>query len=680
MKVEFMKLKFSFKMKVQLILLTVSVTALVLLSLTAYQSSVAFRMGKEAQLSTSVDGLMDKIDRNLFERYGDVQAFAVSEAARSGDAERITAFMNDMMVTYAPIYDLMIVTDATGKVIAASTKGKSGQSLHSESLVGADFSTKPWFKEAISSRMKAGTSYVEDFHVDEDVARIAGTSGGVMNFSAPVRDKASGRILGVWSNRVSWSDVVEAIAKEEAEKMKSAQILASFPYLIDSKGTYLFQPEDQSTETKKVYPVRLLKLAANQNVPIRETEVTSSSFNGMVLEAVSRSKGYSSYPSRGWTAILQIPAYDQQSANNGQLVVLAFALVLIANIFAFIVIRKMSTSFERVVIEMTKESKEVRSAANRISTASQQLSESTTEQAAAIEETAASMEEITSMVGQTTQNAGHCKDLSEEGQLEALKGKQVIAKMSFAMDEIKASNSKLDRLVGVINDISNKTKIINDIVSETRLLSFNASIEAARAGVHGKGFAVVAEEVGKLASISGRAANEIRELLDSSGHEVTQVVKDTQERVAMGQSISQECEVAFSNMGQSLEKMNDLIATIAVAAKEQETGIKQTNRAISEMDKVTQSNSSGAELMAAEAESLHLGAESLNQSIDRISLIVLGEVEKAPSPTKKAVPSAQIFAIRDSDVSSESGGEATGGNPARSEVTRGDSRWKTKVS
>jgi len=41
---------------------------------------------------------------------------------------------------------------------------------------------------------------------------------------------------------------------------------------------------------------------------------------------------------------------------------------------------------------------------------------------------------------------------------------------------------------------------MNDIVFQTKLLSFNASVEAARAGIHGKGFAVVADEVGNLAT------------------------------------------------------------------------------------------------------------------------------------------------------------------------------------
>src|SRR3989344_5391088 len=124
-----MKARMSFSIKLMLILLIVSLTSMVLLGVTAYQSAVAFQTGKESQLKTAAEGWIDKIDRNLFERYGDVQAYALSEAARSGDAARITDFMNDMMTTYAPIYDLMIVTDTAGKVIAVSTKSKNGEDV-----------------------------------------------------------------------------------------------------------------------------------------------------------------------------------------------------------------------------------------------------------------------------------------------------------------------------------------------------------------------------------------------------------------------------------------------------------------------------------------------------------------------------------------------------------------------
>ncbi len=665
-----MKWRSSFKTKNLVLRIGVSLIAMSLLGVESYQSAVAFRSGKEAILKAASNSLMDKIDRNLFERYGDVQAFALSESARSGDATRIREFMNDMMTTYAPIYDLMIMTDATGKVVAVSTKDKNGKNILSQSLIGTDYSKKIWFKQAINDKIPSGSSFVEDLHIDEDTAVIVGNEGRVMNFTAPIRDKQTGTILGVWTNRMSWPDVVETIAKEEAEKIRNEQVETSIAYLIDNKGTYLLHPESKEYELKKNYEPAAGKSSLAENA-IREVEVTTPQFNGLVLESKAKSRGYSAYQGRGWSAIVQVPYYDAQTRMNNQVTALAFFLIIMANILAFFVLHRLTGQIEDVVERMADESSQVKLAANQVSIVSQQLSESTTEQAAAIEETAASMEEITGMLTHTTQNAGQCRVLSEEGQAEAQKGKQVISKMSAAMEDIATANNKLDRLVKVIDDIGNKTKIINDIVSETRLLSFNASIEAARAGVHGKGFAVVAEEVGKLASISGKAADEIHVLLNSSVKEVTEVVKETQERVHLGKSISQECEMTFGNMGEALERVNELIKTIAVASKDQELGIKQVTRAIGEMDKVTQSNSHNAELLSDQSNSLHNRAESLNGSIDIIQEIVSGVAQEAPSPSAESSKSFHPMPKRNQNVRSsslEKSMESTG--------TRSDSRWK----
>lgn len=663
-----MKTQLSFRTKLQLILLIVTLTSTFFLAMMAYQSHRALVGGKEAQLQRVVEGLIDKIDRNLFERYGDVQAYALSEPARSLDPEKLTEFINDMMVTYAPIYDLMMVTDTTGKVIAVSTKNKNGEEIKSEFLLGADFSSKVWFKKAISDTVKPGTSLVQDLYVDEDVAKITGGSGYVMNFTAPIRDKKTGKILGVWTNRMSWADVVQAISKEETDKIKGANITAAFPYIQNAQGVYLLHPQGDEVELQKNQSSNFAKKFQTGDT-IQELNLETPYFSGRVLHATAKSKGYSSYPGNGWVTSLEIPATDAQMARNTQLILFAFSLIILANVIAFIIIRRMGQNFVSVVKRMATESSQVKAAANQISHSSNQLSSSTTEQAAAIQETAASMEEITAMLAQTTSNAGHCKQLSEEGQTEVQTGKDVVNKMSLAMEEISASNSKLDRLVGLIEDIKEKTKIINDIVTETRLLSFNASIEAARAGVHGKGFAVVAEEVGKLAAISGKAANEIHQLLDSSRQEVSRVVKDTQDRVSLGKNISQDCAVAFNTLEKSFEKVSDLIRTIANASKEQEVGINQTNRAMSEMDKVTHSNSRGAEVLAHEADRLYTGAESLNQSIGQIRLIVLGNDSTGLAPEDSPAKESK-------NTSRPIPNEENGKDKGEEKLVRSDSRWK----
>src|SRR3954468_23516662 len=113
---------------------------------------------------------------------------------------------------------------------------------------------------------------------------------------------------------------------------------------------------------------------------------------------------------------------------------------------------------------------------------------------------------------------------------------KTVQRLQSAMAAIKESNDLLNDLKTSFQAIQNKTRVINDIVFKTKLLSFNASIEAARAGQYGKGFSVVAEEVGRLAQTSGKAAKEIEALLSESRKKSTAAIEVVGTHVLEGMS------------------------------------------------------------------------------------------------------------------------------------------------
>lgn len=287
-------------------------------------------------------------------------------------------------------------------------------------------------------------------------------------------------------------------------------------------------------------------------------------------------------------------------------------------------IRKLNNILNMIILELNAQANSILQRANSSQKSSKELSDMTMKQAAAIQQTAASMEEMSSMLTQTSKHSSNNLVISEEGQSSAKKGRESISQMLAAMDSIQASNSKLEEISNLIVKIANKTKVINEIVSETRLLSFNASIEAARAGAHGKGFAVVAEEVGKLATMSGAAANEIRELLESSTTEVAQVVSDIRERITTGKNISKVCETAFDNMTEILFKINEGTKIIVSSTSEQETGMKQTTIAMRQIDEVTQRNSAIGVAQATDSQYLALGIKNINEIIANLRALTIG--------------------------------------------------------
>lgn len=321
--------------------------------------------------------------------------------------------------------------------------------------------------------------------------------------------------------------------------------------------------------------------------------------------------------------------------------------------------------------------------ASQIGIASSSLAESTTEQSSAIEETVSSMEEMGSMIAQTNQNAELTTREADTSVHDAQSGRQVVATMVHAMKEISGANDRLKAIVTVIEDIKSKTKIINDIAFETRLLAFNASIEAARAGAHGRGFAVVAEEVGKLANVSGKAADEVRALLDESVAQVSNIVTETSRKVEDGHSTSQLCEQAFGKMESSVNKITQGIQRISAATKEQDVGVRQTNKAMVEMEKVTQSNSRNAEKLSSQSGDLRRAANDLQLRAREMQILVIGKSHDGPgagqSPlfAKDARAGAESKASVDLDAKAAVKGlteTAVEGNDV-AQIDRDDSRW-----
>ncbi|WP_186643682.1 methyl-accepting chemotaxis protein [Fluviispira vulneris] len=343
-------------------------------------------------------------------------------------------------------------------------------------------------------------------------------------------------------------------------------------------------------------------------------------------------------------------------------------------------IKKLNNSLNSLIIGLNNQSNSIMQRANSSQKSSKELSDMTMKQAAAIQETAASMEEMSSMLTQTSKHSAHNLRISEEGQISAQKGRESISQMLSAMDSIQASNVKLEEISNLIVKIANKTKIINEIVSETRLLSFNASIEAARAGVHGKGFAVVAEEVGKLASMSGSAANEIRELLESSTTEVARVVSDIRERIITGKNISKICEASFDSMTEILFKINEGTKIIVSSTSEQETGMKQTTIAMRQIDEVTQRNSAIGIAQATDSQYLASGIKNISEIILKLRYLIIGNVANDQNDNKKE---DNNFPKNNQDNFFSLDSKTDGENKANSELiltdnlpSRNDSRWK----
>jgi methyl-accepting chemotaxis protein len=283
----------------------------------------------------------------------------------------------------------------------------------------------------------------------------------------------------------------------------------------------------------------------------------------------------------------------------------------------------MSTSLSRMVSDVRSSTDSIALASSEIAQGNNDLAHRTEQTSSNLQATASSMDALTSTVQHSADNARQASTLAASASSVAQRGGAVVTQVVATMQEINTSSKKIADIIGVIDGIA----------FQTNILALNAAVEAARAGEQGRGFAVVASEVRSLAGRSADAAKEIKGLINTSV-----------EKVESGTKLVTDAGTTMVEIVDSVRRVADVIGEITAAAAEQSTGIAGVNKAIGDLDQMTQQNAALVEESAAAAESLRDQTERMKQAV-AVFKVKAGDIGGGPvkASVRSSVPQSVAF-------------------------------------
>jgi methyl-accepting chemotaxis protein len=333
-------------LKLVVLFLAFGVIPMAILGTITYQATGMVEEKNGLRLQATAAAIADKIDRRLFERYGDAQVFSLNGAISDFEQwyipgeenSAIVKAMNRYVDTYN-IYSLTILVDPKGQVIAVNDRDADGKHINTEALYKKNFSEAPWFKAlqagqsttrmpftAPGNDVSSGT-FIEDVHIDPDVKAVYPDADGLtLGFSAPVYEY--GKVVAYWSNRTKFS-VVEELFMSTYGELKAQGLPSAELTLLDSQGRVLVDYDPAQSGSEDVlhdFDVILQLNLAEKGVSAAQEAVRGRSGYGVsfhVHKQVEQSSGWThlqgalGYPGMNWAVLVRAPESEVAAESRG---------------------------------------------------------------------------------------------------------------------------------------------------------------------------------------------------------------------------------------------------------------------------------------------------------------------------------------------------------------------------
>lgn len=339
--------------------ITLSVS-LVGLSIVVALAWMSYSNGKETTEKLISDNFlivarstMDKIDRNLFERYGDVQAFSVAKVVTDklsggGSSEDLQNFVNTMMPTYG-IYDLMLIADTQGNIVTVNTVDNQGKDIDTKLLLGSNIKTKSWFTSCMSGEVKPATAFYTDPEIADVVQSIYHDDRRVMRYASPIRN-SQGQIIGVWCNYASFDRIVQEICDAVTKDKNSSGNKTFSMSLFTKEGLTVLSKDKESLFKKNVKdtyaPFDLAVTGKSGNCVIEEDAKET-------LVSYAQSVGALGYPANKWVITTHIDsdeAFAPLAASRNSAMLYGGLAIIVLIIVSFMMANSISAPIKSISV------------------------------------------------------------------------------------------------------------------------------------------------------------------------------------------------------------------------------------------------------------------------------------------------------------------------------------------